>query len=243
MSTHSPKPTIVFVHGAWADTSSWDGEVSALQAKGYDARAIANPLQSLTTDADTVKRFLASISGPIVLVGHSYGGAVITNAAAGNPNVTALVYIDAVAPDVGETNISLIGDESALNQKPDDHLYDHVSYPGAPADASYAYLKRDVFAESFGSDLPADEADRLWATQRTVSTAAFSIPTADAAWKDIPSWFLISSGDRIITADAKRRMAERAGSHVTEFDGGSHLTLITHPDVVTAVVEDAVDNT
>ena len=118
-----------------------------------------------------------------------------------------------------------------------------MSYPGAPADASYAYLKRDVFAESFGSDLPADEADRLWATQRTVSTAAFSIPTADAAWKDIPSWFLISSGDRIITADAKRRMAERAGSHVTEFDGGSHLTLITHPDVVTAVVEDAVDNT
>lgn len=234
------KPTVVLVHGAWADTSSWDGEVAALREHGYDARAIANPLQSLTTDAATVRDFLATIDGPIVLVGHSYGGAVITNAAADNPNVHALVYIDAVAPDVGETNISLIGDDSALNQKPDEQLYDHVTYPGAPADASYAYLKKDVFTESFASDLPADQADRLWATQRTVSTAAFSIPTAVAAWKTIPSWFLISSGDKIITAQAKHMMAQRAKSHVTEYDGGSHLTLISHPDVVTSVIEDAI---
>jgi pimeloyl-ACP methyl ester carboxylesterase len=234
-----PKPTVVFVHGAWADTSSWDGEVSALQKQGYDARAIANPLENLTTDAETVKDFLATISGPIVLVGHSYGGAVITNAAADNPNIKALVYVDAVAPDVGETNIGLIGDESALNKKPDDQLYDHVPYPGAPADVSDVYLKKDVFAESFGSDLPADQAERLWATQRTVSTAAFTTPTAVAAWKTIPSWFFISSGDKIITAASKHQMAARAHAQVVEFDGGSHLTLISHPDAVTKVVEQA----
>jgi pimeloyl-ACP methyl ester carboxylesterase len=235
-----PKPTVVLVHGAWADTSSWAGEVDALQKQGYDVRAIANPLQSLTTDAATVHDFLATVTGPIVLVGHSYGGAVITNAAAGNPNVKALVYVDAVAPDVGETNISLIGEESDLNKKTDAQLYDHVAYPGAPADASYAYLKKDVFTESFGSDLPADQADRLWAAQRAVSTAAFSIPTQSAAWKTVPSWFLISSGDKIITAASKHKMAERAHAQVTDFDGGSHLTLISHPDVVTKVIEDAI---
>jgi pimeloyl-ACP methyl ester carboxylesterase len=237
-----PKPTIVLVHGAWADTSSWAGEVAALRQQGYDARAIANPLQNLTTDAETVSDYLATVAGPIVLVGHSYGGAVITNAAAGNANVKALVYVDAIAPDVGETNISLIGDESDLNKKPDDQLYDHVSYPGAPADASYAYLKKDVFEQSFGSDLPTERADELWATQRTVSTAAFSTPATAAAWKTIPSWFLISSGDRIITAAAKHRMAERARAQVTEYDGGSHLTLISHPDVVTKVIEDAINH-
>lgn len=237
-----PKPTIILVHGAWADTSSWVDVVAALQQSGYDARAIANPLQDLTTDAATVKDFLACVEGPLVVVGHSYGGAVITNAAADNPNVTALVYVDAVAPDLGESNIELIGDDSALNQKPDDQLYDHVSYPGAPDGASYAYLKRDVFAQSFGSDLPAEQADRLWATQRTVSTAAFATPTWATAWKTVPSWFLISSGDEIITAAAKHHMAQRAGAHVIEYDGGSHLTLISHPDVVTQVILAAIDN-
>lgn len=228
------------VHGAWADTSSWSGEVSALRSQGYDARAIANPLENLTTDAETVKNFLATVSGPIVLVGHSYGGAVITNAAAGNANVKALVYIDAVAPDVGETNIALIGADSALNQRPDDQLYEHVPYPGAPADASDVYLKKDVFEASFASDLPTEQADRLWAAQRTVSTSAFSTPTAAAAWKTIPSWFLISSGDKIITAASMHQMAERARSHVIDFDGGSHLTLISHPDAVTRVIESAI---
>ena len=112
------KPTVVLVHGAWADTSSWDGEVSALQQQGYDVRAIANPLENLTTDAEYV-RLSEDPEGPIVLVGHSYGGSVITNAAAGNPNVKALVYVDAAAPDVGETNGSLSGADSVLKHKPE----------------------------------------------------------------------------------------------------------------------------
>ena len=123
------KPTVVLVHGAWADTSSWDGEVSALRKQGYDARAIANPLEDLTTDAEYVKNFLATVSGPIVLVGHSYGGSVITNAAEGNPNVKALVYVDAAAPDVGETNGSLSGSDSALKQKPESRTLRQGSVP------------------------------------------------------------------------------------------------------------------
>jgi pimeloyl-ACP methyl ester carboxylesterase len=233
------KPTIVMVHGAWAGTSSWEGEVATLQKDGYVARAIANPLENLTTDADSVKDFLATLSGPIVLVGHSYGGAVITNAAAGNPNVKALVYVDAVAPDVGEGNISLIGDDSALNKHADAELYDHVAYPGAPEGVSDVYLKRHAFEKYFASDLPPDVAGRLWATQRTVSLAAFTTPTAVAAWKTIPSWFFISTGDQIITAAAMNTMATRARSQVTTFEGGSHLTLVSRPDAVTKTIEAA----
>jgi pimeloyl-ACP methyl ester carboxylesterase len=236
------KPTVVLVHGAWADTSSWDGEVSALRKQGYDARAIANPLEDLTTDAEYVKNFLATVSGPIVLVGHSYGGSVITNAAEGNPNVKALVYVDAAAPDVGETNGSLSGSDSALKQKPESELFDKVPYPGAPAGAVDLYLKKDVFLQNFGNDLPADVATQLWATQRSASTSAFETPSKFAAWRTIPSWYFISSGDQIITPTSEKAMATRAHSHVTIFDGGSHLTLISHPDAVTAVIQQAIDS-
>ena len=157
------KPTIVLVHGAWADASSWDGEVKELEVQGYDARAIANPLENLTTDSDDVADFLRSINGPIVLVGHSYGGSVITNAAEGNPNVKALVYVDAAAPDVGETNGSLSGADSVLKHIPEGERFDKVPYPGAPAGAVDLYLKKDIFLQHFGNDLPADEATRLWA--------------------------------------------------------------------------------
>ena len=236
------RPTVVLVHGAWADTSSWDGEVSALQKQGYDVRAIANPLANLTTDAESVSSFLKSVSGPIVLVGHSYGGSVITNAAAGNPNVKALVYVDAAAPDVGETNGSLSGSDSVLKQKPESELFDKVPYSGAPADAVDLYLKKDVFLRNFGNDLPADVATRLWATQRTASASAFETPSKYAAWRTIPSWYFISSGDQIITPTSEKAMAARAHSQVTLFDCGSHLTLISHPDAVTAVIDQAIDS-
>ncbi len=234
------KPTIVLVHGAWADASSWDGEVKELEVQGYVARAIANPLENLTTDSDDVADFLRSINGPIVLVGHSYGGSVITNAAEGNPNVKALVYVDAAAPDVGETNGSLSGADSVLKHIPEGERFDKVPYPGAPAGAVDLYLKKDIFLQHFGNDLPADEATRLWASQGAASTAAFDTPSRYAAWKTIPSWYFISSGDQIITPTSERAMAARAYSTVTEFDGGSHLTLISHPDAVTAVILDAV---
>ena len=234
------KPTVVLVHGAWADASSWAGEVAALQRQGYDVRAIANPLENLTTDSEYVANFLKTISGPIVLVGHSYGGSVITNAAAGNPNVKALVYVDAAAPAVGETNGSLSGSDSVLKQRPKTELFDEVPEPGAPAGVVDLYLKKDVFVHDFGNDLPADEATRLRATQRTASTAAFDTPSKFAAWQTIPSWYFISSGDRIITPTSEEAMAARAHSHVTVFDGGSHLTLISHPDAVTAVIDQAI---
>jgi pimeloyl-ACP methyl ester carboxylesterase len=235
-STPAPdgvKPTVVLVHGAWADNSSWDGEVAELQKEGYDARAISNPLEDLTTDAESVRGFLATIKGPIVLVGHSYGGAVITNAAAGNPNVKALVYVDAAAPDVGETNGSLSGADSILKTTPEDQLFDKLG-------ASDLYLKKDVFVGHFGQDLPADVATRLWATQRVASTAAFDTPSKYAAWKTIPSWYFISSGDQIITPTSETAMANRAHSTIVDFDGGSHLTLISHPDAVTAVINSAI---
>ncbi|MEV0400353.1 alpha/beta hydrolase [Actinoallomurus sp. NPDC050550] len=233
------RPTVVLIHGAWADTSSWNGEVDALRRAGYDARAIANPLRNLTSDAATVAYFLKTISGPIVLVGHSYGGSVITNAAAGVPNVKALVYVDAAAPDIGETTGGLSGSGSDLD-KDAATLYDKVSYPGAPHGATDLYLKQNVFVHSFASDLPQDTAVRLWASQRAASTSAFTTPSKAAAWKTIPSWYFISTGDRIITPASERSMARRAHSKITEFHGGSHLTLVSHPHAVTSVIGSAI---
>ncbi|GAA1266821.1 alpha/beta hydrolase [Pseudonocardia aurantiaca] len=228
----APKPTIVLVHGAFADASSWNGEVDALQRDGYVVRAIDNPLRGLTSDAEEVKDFLSTIEGPIVLVGHSYGGAVITNAAAGNPNVKALVYVDAAAPDVGETNGQLSGKTSALSGNPAT-LFDSVPYAGGPAGAVQYYLKENIFLHNFAPDLPARTAEQLWATQRPAATAAFDTPSAAAAWKTIPSWYVIGMNDQIITPQSELAMAQRAHSHIVEVPGGSHLTLISHPVEVT----------
>jgi pimeloyl-ACP methyl ester carboxylesterase len=234
------KPTVVLVHGAWADASSWNGEVAILQAAGYDARAIANPLQDLTTDSEYVADFVRTIAGPVVLVGHSYGGAVITNAAAGLSNVKALVYVDAAAPAPGQTNGQLSGASSILNKLKPSQLFDSTTYPGAPAGASELYLKENIFVRYFANDLPRKEAELLWATQRGASTAAFTTPSQAAAWKTIPSWYFISTGDHIITPASELAMARRAHSHITVFHGGSHLTLISHPDAVTAVIASAI---
>lgn len=234
------KPTVVLVHGAWADASSWRGEVATLQAAGYDARAIANPLQNLTTDSEYVADYVRAIHGPVVLVGHSYGGAVITNAAAGLANVKALVYVDAAAPAPGQTNGQLSGAGSVLNRMKPPELFFTTTYPGAPSGASELYLKENIFIRYFASDLPRSQAKLLWASQRGAATAAFTTPSMHAAWKTIPSWYFISTGDQIITAASELQMAHRAHSHVTMFRGGSHLTLISHPNAVTAVIASAI---
>src|ERR1700760_2388967 len=234
------KPTVVLGHGAWADASSWSGEVSTLQAAGYDVRAVANPLQDLTTDSEYVADYLKTIPGPVVLVGHSYGGAVITNAAAGLANVKALVYVDASAPAPGETNGQLSGATSILTKDPPAQLFFTTSYPNAPAGASELYLKENIFIHNFANDLPRGEAEGLWASQRGASTVAFGTPSQAAAWKTIPSWYFISTGDQIITAQSELAMARRAHSHVIKFHGGSHLTLISHPNAVTAVIASAI---
>jgi pimeloyl-ACP methyl ester carboxylesterase len=235
-----PKPTVVLVHGAWADAASWSGEVTALQAAGYDVRAIANPLQDLTTDSESVADYLKTIHGPVVLAGHSYGGAVITNAAAGLASVKALVYVDASAPAPGETNGQLSGADSILAKDTPAQLFFTTSYPHAPAGASELYLKENIFIHNFASDLPRGEAERLWASQRGASTVAFGTPSKAAAWKTIPSWYFISTGDQIITARSELAMAQRAHSHITMFHGGSHLTLISQPNAVTAVIASAI---
>jgi pimeloyl-ACP methyl ester carboxylesterase len=226
------KPTVVLVHGAWADTSSWNGEVERLQQAGYLTRAFANPLRGLTGDAADLADFLRTIPGPIVLVGHSYGGSVITNAAAGNGNVTALVYVDAVAPAVGENTAELSGRGSALGAPPDT-LYDQVPYRGAPADDAELYLKQQVFLKSFGPDLPAATARMLWAGQRPATTSAFTTRSKAAAWQTIPSWYVIGTADKIITADSQTAMAQHAKAKIVRVPGGSHLTLISHPEPVT----------
>jgi pimeloyl-ACP methyl ester carboxylesterase len=234
------KPIVILVHGAWADASSWRGEVRTLQAAGYDVRAIPNPVENLTTDSEFVADYLNRIHGPVVLVGHSYGGSVITNAAAGLANVKALVYVDAAAPAPGETNGQLSGAGSVLTNKKPAQLFITTTYPDAPNGASELYLKEDIFIHNFASDLPRSEAELLWASQRGASTAAFNTPSKAAAWKTIPSWYFISTGDQIITSASELAMAHRAHSHITVFRGGSHLTLISHPNAVTAVIASAV---
>ena len=236
-------PTVVLVHGAWADASSWAGEVRMLQRAGVRVRAIANPVEDLTTDARYVADFLQTIRGPIVLVGHSYGGAVITNAAAGLAHVKDLVYVDAAAPAPGETNGQLSGSRSVLTTRSPATLYDTVRGPSSAPGAHELYLRENVFVEDFASDLPRTAAVRLWASQRGASTAAFMTPSQTAAWKTIPSWFFISTGDKIITPASQLAMAGRAGARVTTFDGGSHLTLISHPEAVVSVIASAICDT
>ena len=164
------KPTIVLVHGAWADSSSWNKVIAQLQAKGYTVKAPANPLRGLTGDADYIRDYLSVIHGPIVLVGHSYGGAVITNAAKGNPNVQALVYIDAFAPAEGEPIVALTGAESALNAPPET-VFDFAPYPGAPAGDFDLYLKQDVFLNSFMQDVPEKQALVYYAGQKPAAAS------------------------------------------------------------------------
>jgi pimeloyl-ACP methyl ester carboxylesterase len=238
-ATGCVKPTIVLVHGAWADASSWSGEVDRLQHEGYVVRAIPNPLRGLTSDAADVADFLKTISGPIVLVGHSYGGSVITNAAAGNANVKELVYVNAAAPAVGETTAQLSGKTSALSAAPDT-LYDQVSYPGAPAGDTDLYLKKKVFLQSFGPDLPIQTAETLWASQRPATTSAFMTRSTAAAWQTIPSWYVIGTADEIITPASQMSMAQRAHAHILEVPGGSHLTLISHSGMVSDQILAAV---
>jgi pimeloyl-ACP methyl ester carboxylesterase len=231
------RPTIVLVHGAWADASSWSGEIERLQRAGYVVRAVPNPLRGLTIDAATVAGFLATIAGPVVLVGHSYGGAVITNAAAGNPNVKALVYVDAFVPDVGEAATALTGAGSVLAADPAT-VFDFVPYPDAPAGDADLYLKRSVFVHSFASDLPAREASVLWATQRPASAFGLGTPSTAAAWKTIPSWYLLGTRDSVITPAEQLFMAHRAHARIVRV-AASHVSLISHPAETTALIEAA----
>ncbi|MEU1692496.1 alpha/beta fold hydrolase [Streptomyces hirsutus] len=234
------KPTIVLVHGAWADASGWNKVIRSLQAQGYPVVATANPLRSLSSDSDYLAARLKSIKGPLVLVGHSYGGSVITNAAAGNPNVKSLVYVAGFAPDKGETALQLVA------KHPGSHLTDDPRAPvptaldavplgGGPDDVDL-YIKPDKFSDVFLSNrLDAARANALAASQRPANVATNTQPSEGAAWKTIPSWYLVATDDRTIGTENLRFMAKRAGSTTVEVDA-PHAVMETNPGDITDLI-------
>jgi pimeloyl-ACP methyl ester carboxylesterase len=231
--TTSTKPTIVLVHGAWADASSWNGEISRLQADGYPVVAPANPLRSLSGDADYIASVLKTIKGPIVLVGHSYGGAVITNAATGNPNVKALVYIDAFVPAQGESVLGLAGKfpgsqlPAAITEAP---------YTAGPGQSGVdVYIKPADFRAAFAGDVAPATANLMAITQLPVTLAALSEDSGVPAWQTIPSWYLVGSRDEAIPPATQKFMAKRAHSHTVEI-AASHASLVSHPAAVTKLI-------
>jgi pimeloyl-ACP methyl ester carboxylesterase len=227
-----PKPTIVLVHGAWADGSSWNAVASELQSQGFTVLTPPNLLRGLDTDAAYVSSFLAQrTTGPVVLVGHSYGGFVITNAATGGGEVRALVYVDAFAPDVGETTFQILGGSGSALDVPDPTTaLDLAGYPGGPEGDVEAFLKPDTVHNSFAQDLK--EADRwlIVASQRPITLSANTTPSATAAWKTLPSWTVVGTEDRIIPPATQRHMAQRAGATITDA-AGSHVSMVSNPQV------------
>jgi len=232
-----PKPTIVLVHGAWADSGSWDGVTQRLQADGYTVYALPNPLQGLSYDSAYLADFLHTISGPIVLVGHSYGGAVITNAATGDPQVKALVYIDAFAPAQGQTIAQLLASHPGSCAVPAN--LNVVPFPGAPTGVGDAYIKQSVYPSCMANDLPATEARVLAVTQRPIATSALTQQTGVPAWKTIPSWAVVGTADHAIPLALQLAMAKTAHAHITRVDA-SHLSMISNPGAVTDVILHAV---
>lgn len=233
-------PTVVLVHGAFAESASWKLVIEQLQEKSLKVVAVANPLRSLAGDAAYVRDVIAGVEGPVVLAGHSYGGMVITEAAAGNSKVAALVYVSAFAPDTGETAFELSGKfpgstlGAALGQ-----------YPLADGGADL-FIRQGVFHDQFAADVPAELAALMAATQRPVTQAALTDPllAATPAWKTIPSWFVYGDQDLNIPADLHRFVAERAGSRGTrELAGVAHAPAATSPREVTATILDAVAST
>lgn len=226
------KPTIVLVHGAFADGSSWNGVIERLERRGYTVMAPANPLRGLYSDSTYIASVLKSVKGPIVLAGHSYGGAVISTAAEGNPQVKSLVYISALMPDVGESGMSLGARfPSALGTATESVPY----LAGDGASGTDLYLKRDKVRPVFAACLPASQANLLGVTQRPAATTAFSETAKVAAWKTIPSWALVGRQDMTINPEQERFEARRAHSHTVEINS-CHVSLIAHPDAVADLI-------
>ena len=236
----APKPTIVLVHGAWASTSSWNGVIERLHRLGYKVYAPPNPLLGLTYDDAYIVDFLHSISGPIVLVGHSYGGAVITNAATGDKQVKALVYVDAFMPKQGETAGQLVSARpgSCVAVANPATIFHLVPYPGAPAGAVDAYLKQSVFPNCIANGLPSSEKQTLAVTQLPLTTLALSQKSDVPAWKTIPSWAVVGTADHTIPPAELMFMAERAHAHITRVHA-PHVSMISNPGVVTDVIVQA----
>lgn len=229
------KPTVVLVHGAFADSSSWNGVVKILEKDGYPVIAAANPLRSVKGDAQSVADVLASVKTPVVLVGHSYGGPVISEAAYGNANVKALVYVAAFAPEKGETAAELSG------RFPGSTLGPTLSAPVELADGGKdLYIQQDKFREQFAADVSPADAKLMAATQRPVTVAALNEAATEPAWKTVPSYFVYGDQDKNIPAQALAFMAERAHSKQTVVvKGASHVVMVSNPKAVASLIETA----
>ena len=237
MNTNSQdgsRPTVVLVHGAFADGSSWNGVIERLQAEGVRVTAPANPLRGISHDSAYISSLLDQIPGPVIAVGHSYGGAVITNAATNTDNVVGLVYVAAFAPDEGERLGEIEGGskDSVLNA-----ALMPLQYPtgqGEETAVEFA-IDPDKFHDAFAADLPSEQSAVMAATQRPVTESAFSEPNGEPAWKMLPSWAVVATGDKAAGADVVRSMAERAGATITEAEG-SHVIMVSQPQVVVEAI-------
>ena len=234
----SSKPTVVLVHGAFAESSSWNGVVGPLLAKGYPVLAVAIPLRGVKSDAAYVASAIDSVQRPVVLVGHSYGGQVISNAAKGKSNVKSLVFVAGFAPDLGETAVGLSG------KFPGSTLGGTLAAPvPLPGGGNDLYIQQEKFRTQFAADVTEADARLMAATQRPIVDLALNEPSGAPAWKTIPSWFLYGSLDKNIPAAALAFMAKRAKSKKTvEIKGASHVVMISHPDAVVKLIEDAAAN-
>lgn len=231
-SAQNAKPTVVLVHGAFAESSSWNGVVARLIAAGYPVVAAANPLRGLKHDADYVASVVNGIKGPVVLVGHSYGGSVISNAVNGNPNVKALVYVAAFAPEKGESALELSGRFPGATLGPT--IAAPVALPGGGKDL---YIQQDKFGAQFAADVPASDSRLAAATQRPIAEAALTEPAGAPAWKALPSWHIYGDADLNIPPAAMAFMAERARSKETVvLKGASHVPMLSQPAAVAAII-------
>jgi pimeloyl-ACP methyl ester carboxylesterase len=237
-TTTAASPTVVLVHGAFADASSWNGVVQRLQAKGVRVTAPPNPLRGISIDSAYIASVFEQTQGPVLAVGHSYGGAVITNAATRAKNVVALVYVAAFATEEGET----LGDaeagstDSVLNS-----ALTVLHYPtpnGGDPSVEFA-IDPEKFRDAFAADLPPEQTAVMAATQRPAAELAFSEPSGPPAWKSLRSWTVVATGDKAAGADVIRSMAERAGATITEVEG-SHVIMISQPQAVTDVIMEAL---
>ncbi|MEH1969576.1 alpha/beta fold hydrolase [Nostoc sp.] len=226
--TSNSKPAIVLVHGAYADGTSWQHVIPLLEQDGYRVTAVQIPLTSLADDVATTKRVIENQKGSVVVVGHSYGGNVITGAAAGNPQVKALVYVNAFAPDVGEKT-------SDLNKR---YAAPPISTAIVSDAGNFLYIDRGKFHEFFAHDVSKAEARVMAATQKPIASAAFEQSLNEIAWKTIPSWFIVTQSDRAINPELQRFMAKRINAKTTEVNS-SHVPFISHPKEVAKVIEAA----
>jgi len=229
--------TVVLVHGAFADGSSWNGVIDRLQASGLEVMAPANPLRGISIDSAYIASYLEQVPGPVIAVGHSYGGAVISNAASDAHNVVGLVFVAAFAPDEGERLGEVTGGsrDSVLNS-----ALVPLQYPageGAETATEFA-IAPGKLREAFAADLPPEQTAVMAATQRPVAELAFSEPSGPPAWKSLPSWAVIATGDKAAGTDVTRSMAERARARITDADG-SHVIMISQPETVSQVILDA----